>query len=147
MSHAGTLRALVAELAAAGVREAVVCPGSRSTPLALAMAACAAIRTRVILDERSAGFFALGLARTSRRPVAIVVTSGTAVANLMPAVVEASLALLLVAYGARGEVAIATVALYRLMSFWGLDGVGWLVWIVLSVDEGRARSRPRVRDG
>ena len=92
MSHAGTLRALVAELAAAGVREAVVCPGSRSTPLALAMAACAAIRTRVILDERSAGFFALGLARTSRRPVAIVVTSGTAVANLMPAVVEASLA-------------------------------------------------------
>ncbi len=91
MSHAATLRALVAELVAAGVRDAVVCPGSRSTPLALAVASCGALRTRVLLDERSAGFFALGLARTSRRPVAIVVTSGTAVANLMPAVVEARL--------------------------------------------------------
>ncbi|MGC8512876.1 MAG: lysylphosphatidylglycerol synthase transmembrane domain-containing protein [Acidimicrobiales bacterium] len=62
-------------------------------------------------------------------------------------VVEASLALLLVAYGVRGEVAIATVALYRLMSFWGLDGVGWLVWLVLSVDERRARRRPSLPDG
>jgi len=92
MSHAETLRALVAELVAAGVRDAVVCPGSRSTPLALAIASCEALTTRVILDERSAGFFALGLARVSRRPVVIVVTSGTAVANLMPAVVEANLA-------------------------------------------------------
>jgi len=92
MSHAETLRALTAELAAAGVRDVVVCPGSRSTPLALAVAACEAFTTRVLLDERSAGFFALGLARVSRRPVVIVVTSGTAVANLMPAVVEANLA-------------------------------------------------------
>ena len=92
MSHAETLRALVAELAAAGVRDAVVCPGSRSAPLALALAMCEALTTRVILDERSAGFFALGLARVSRRPVAIVVTSGTAVAELLPAVVEANLA-------------------------------------------------------
>jgi 2-succinyl-5-enolpyruvyl-6-hydroxy-3-cyclohexene-1-carboxylate synthase len=92
MSHAETLRALVAELVAAGVRDAVVCPGSRSTPLALAVASCEALTTRVILDERSAGFFALGLARVSRRPVVIVVTSGTAVANLLPAVVEANLA-------------------------------------------------------
>jgi 2-succinyl-5-enolpyruvyl-6-hydroxy-3-cyclohexene-1-carboxylate synthase len=92
MSHAETLRAFVAELAAAGVREVVVCPGSRSTPLALAVASCEALTTSVILDERSAGFFALGLARVSRRPVALVVTSGTAVANLLPAVVEANLA-------------------------------------------------------
>ncbi len=92
MSHAETLRALVAELAAAGVADAVVCPGSRSTPLALAIRSCAAITTRVLLDERSAGFFALGLARVSRRPVAVVVTSGTAVVELAPAVVEAQLA-------------------------------------------------------
>lgn len=92
MSHAATLRALVAELAAAGVHDAVVCPGSRSAPLALAVRSCSAIRTRVVLDERSAGFFALGLARVSRRPVAVVVTSGTAAAELLPAVVEARLA-------------------------------------------------------
>lgn len=92
MSDAALLRAFVAELAAAGVVDAVVCPGSRSTPLALAIRSCEGIRTRVLFDERSAGFFALGLARTSRRPVAVVVTSGTAVAELTPAVIEASLA-------------------------------------------------------
>jgi len=86
------LRGIVDELVAAGVTEVVVCPGSRSTPLALATRAHPGLRVRVLLDERSAGFFALGLARASRRPVAIVVTSGTAVANLPPAVVEASLA-------------------------------------------------------
>jgi 2-succinyl-5-enolpyruvyl-6-hydroxy-3-cyclohexene-1-carboxylate synthase len=91
MSHAETLRALVGELASSGIRDAVVCPGSRSTPLALAIASCESLSTRVILDERSAGFFALGLARVSRRPVGIVVTSGTAVAELLPAVVEANL--------------------------------------------------------
>ena len=92
MSDAALLRAFALELAAAGVRDAVICPGSRSTPLALAIRSCEAIATRVLLDERSAGFFALGLARVSRRPVVIVVTSGTAVAELLPAVVEASLA-------------------------------------------------------
>jgi 2-succinyl-5-enolpyruvyl-6-hydroxy-3-cyclohexene-1-carboxylate synthase len=92
MSDAALLRAFTLELAAAGVRDAVICPGSRSTPLALAIRSCEAITSRVLLDERSAGFFALGLARVSRRPVAIVVTSGTAVAELVPAVVEASLA-------------------------------------------------------
>ncbi len=92
MSDAALLRAFVLELAAAGIRDAVICPGSRSTPLALAIRSCTAIHSRVLLDERSAGFFALGLARVSRRPVAIVVTSGTAVMELAPAVVEASLA-------------------------------------------------------
>ena len=86
------LRAMVQSLVDAGVQEVVACPGSRSTPLALASRAHPGLRVRVLLDERSAGFFALGLARASGRPVAVVVTSGTAVANLLPAVVEASLA-------------------------------------------------------
>ncbi len=86
------LRAMVQALVDAGVEDVVACPGSRSTPLALATRAHPGLRVRVLLDERSAGFFALGLAKASRRPVAVVVTSGTAVANLLPAVVEASLA-------------------------------------------------------
>ena len=86
------LRAFAEELVRAGVREAVICPGSRSTPLALALAAHEALTVRVLLDERSAGFFALGMARTSGRPVVLLGTSGTAVVNFAPAVVEASLA-------------------------------------------------------
>ena len=91
MSHAATLRAFVEELVAAGVREAIVCPGSRSTPLALALRTAPGMRVRVLLDERSAAFFALGLARTDRRPVAVLATSGTAAVEFGPAVVEASL--------------------------------------------------------
>src|SRR4029079_19744601 len=83
---------MVEALVEAGVADVIACPGSRSTPLALATRAHPGLTVRVLLDERSAGFFALGLARASRRPVAIVVTSGTAVANLLPSVVEASLA-------------------------------------------------------
>jgi 2-succinyl-5-enolpyruvyl-6-hydroxy-3-cyclohexene-1-carboxylate synthase len=86
---AGPLRAIVEELLRAGVRDVVVCPGSRSTPLALALAADPAIRTWLHLDERAGGFFALGLAKASRRPVGILTTSGTAAVNLHPAVVEA----------------------------------------------------------
>ncbi len=91
MTDAAGLRAFVAELKASGVREAVVCPGSRSTPLALALRAAAGIRVRVLLDERAAGFFALGMARTSRRPVVLLATSGTAVVEFAPAVEEANL--------------------------------------------------------
>jgi 2-succinyl-5-enolpyruvyl-6-hydroxy-3-cyclohexene-1-carboxylate synthase len=83
------LRAFVDELVRAGVRDAVICPGSRSTPLALALHAHTGLKCRVLPDERAAGFFALGLARASGRAVAILCTSGTAVANLAPAVVEA----------------------------------------------------------
>ena len=79
----------VAALHAAGIRDAVLCPGSRSAPLALAFDR-SPIETHVSLDERAAGFFALGLARASRRPVALVCTSGSAAANYFPAVVEAS---------------------------------------------------------
>lgn len=82
--------ALMATLAAAGVREVVVSPGSRSTPLALAAETAENLRVRLAIDERSAAFFALGLARGSDAPVALVCTSGTAAANYHPAVVEAS---------------------------------------------------------
>ena len=92
MTDVLALRAIVEEMVLAGVTDVVVCPGSRSTPLALASRAHPGLRVRVLLDERSAGFFALGLARASRRAAGVLVTSGTAAANLLPAAVEASLA-------------------------------------------------------
>jgi 2-succinyl-5-enolpyruvyl-6-hydroxy-3-cyclohexene-1-carboxylate synthase len=78
---------LVDEWALLGVTDAVICPGSRSTPLVVPLAQ--RLRTHVRLDERSAAFYALGLAKATRRPVVILVTSGTAGAELHPAVVEA----------------------------------------------------------
>ncbi len=82
--------AFAEELARSGVERAVICPGSRSTPLALALLREPGISTTSVVDERSGGFFALGAALASRRPVAIACTSGTAAANLHPAVAEAS---------------------------------------------------------
>ena len=81
--------AFVDELALTGVRQAVVCPGSRSTPLAMLLDAHPGIRVWMHLDERSAAYFALGMAKASREPVAILATSGTATVNFAPAVVEA----------------------------------------------------------
>ncbi|WP_130014635.1 2-succinyl-5-enolpyruvyl-6-hydroxy-3-cyclohexene-1-carboxylic-acid synthase, partial [Serinicoccus sediminis] len=83
---------LVDELVRAGVREAVLSPGSRSAPLAYALEEAdrtGRLRLHVRIDERSAGFLALGLARGGGAPVPVVTTSGTAVANLHPAVLEA----------------------------------------------------------
>lgn len=74
-----------------GLRTVVVCPGSRSGPLAIAAAAHPHLDAVPILDERSAAFFALGLVQQQGRPVALVCTSGTAAANFHPAIIEASL--------------------------------------------------------
>lgn len=81
--------ALVEELARCGLRRAVLAPGSRSTPLALALWRQPAIEASVIVDERAAGYFALGAAQATGRPAAVLCTSGTAAANLHPAVCEA----------------------------------------------------------
>ena len=83
------LQAFVEELYRCGMRHAVTSPGSRNAPLALTLAAQEGIDATSVLDERSAGFVALGMAKASGRPVAVTCTSGTAAANLHPAVVEA----------------------------------------------------------
>jgi 2-succinyl-5-enolpyruvyl-6-hydroxy-3-cyclohexene-1-carboxylate synthase len=91
MTDVVALRSFVDELVRAGMRDVAVCPGSRSTPLALALRANPGMEVRVLPDERAAGFFALGLARAARRAAGVLVTSGTAAANLLPAAVEATL--------------------------------------------------------
>lgn len=85
-------RVLVDELINGGVTDAVLAPGSRNAPLSIALFdadSSGRIRLHVRIDERTAGFLAVGLARSTGRPVPIVTTSGTAVANLHPAVLEA----------------------------------------------------------
>jgi len=83
-------RAFADEVARSGVREVVVAPGSRSTPLVMAFARDGRFTMRVHLDERSAAFFALGVGKATGRPAVVITTSGTAAANVFPAVVEAS---------------------------------------------------------
>ena len=84
-------RAILTTLAEYGLEEIEIAPGSRSAPLVLASRSLPGLNTRVHLDERSAGFFALGYGRCHLGPAAVITTSGTAVANLLPAVVEADM--------------------------------------------------------
>lgn len=93
MNHTEHLTYYVAhfidELAKSGVEQVVISPGSRSTPLAMLVAQHPTLKEWILVDERSAGFFALGMAKKSRTPVALICTSGTAAANYLPAVTEA----------------------------------------------------------
>ncbi|MBA2878298.1 2-succinyl-5-enolpyruvyl-6-hydroxy-3-cyclohexene-1-carboxylate synthase [Anoxybacillus kamchatkensis] len=81
--------AFVEQFVHTGIQQVVISPGSRSTPLAMVMAEHPQLNIHVHIDERSAAFFALGMAKASGKPVALVCTSGTAVANYYPAIVEA----------------------------------------------------------
>jgi 2-succinyl-5-enolpyruvyl-6-hydroxy-3-cyclohexene-1-carboxylate synthase len=85
------MSALLDGLVSQGLEHACVSPGSRSTPLALALSRRPGVTVHVHLDERSSAFFGLGLAKATGRPAAVACTSGTAAANLFPAVVEASM--------------------------------------------------------
>ncbi|WP_010097122.1 2-succinyl-5-enolpyruvyl-6-hydroxy-3-cyclohexene-1-carboxylic-acid synthase [Ornithinibacillus scapharcae] len=93
MEHIENLTRYVAnfvdELSKSGLTDVVISPGSRSTPLAMTFAEHPDIKEWVVLDERSAAFFGLGLAKQTKRPVALVCSSGTAAANYFPAIVEA----------------------------------------------------------
>src|SRR6202022_3860863 len=80
---------LVDELVRNGLAHACIAPGSRSTPIAMAFAGHPGVRVHVLIDERSAAFCALGIAKASGTPAALLCTSGTAAANLHPAVIEA----------------------------------------------------------
>ena len=93
MNHQESLTAYIAafvsELIFSGVTDVVVSPGSRSTPMAMIMAEHPDLKVHIHVDERSAAFFALGIAKSLNKPVALLCTSGTAAANYFPAIVEA----------------------------------------------------------
>ena len=93
MNHQESLTAYIAafvsELVLSGITDVVVSPGSRSTPMAMVMAEHPDLKVHIHVDERSAAFFALGMAKAKNKPVAILCTSGTAAANYFPAIVEA----------------------------------------------------------
>ncbi|MDR0199565.1 MAG: 2-succinyl-5-enolpyruvyl-6-hydroxy-3-cyclohexene-1-carboxylic-acid synthase [Streptococcaceae bacterium] len=90
MAISNYFAALVDEFAELGLSQAVISPGSRSTPLAMLFEEHPAFKTYVNIDERSAAFFALGLAKTSQQPAILVATSGSAPGHYLPAVMEAS---------------------------------------------------------
>ncbi|WP_437650174.1 2-succinyl-5-enolpyruvyl-6-hydroxy-3-cyclohexene-1-carboxylic-acid synthase [Sorangium sp. So ce362] len=87
--HSAWAQLFVRALAQAGVRDVVLCPGSRSTPLAIAAVESVEVRCHSVVDERAAAFFALGQARVTGRPSVFVCTSGTAGAHALPAIIEA----------------------------------------------------------
>ncbi|MCD2192650.1 2-succinyl-5-enolpyruvyl-6-hydroxy-3-cyclohexene-1-carboxylic-acid synthase [Actinomycetospora endophytica] len=137
-------RVVVDEWIRGGVREAVACPGSRNAPLLLALHAADAegrLRLHVRIDERSAGFLAVGLAARSGRPVPVVVTSGTAVANLHPAVLEASHAgVPLVVVSADRPLELVGTGANQTVDQVGLFGGAVRAGVVLPLADERART-------
>ena len=89
-SNKDNVNILTALLVAHGIQHAVVCPGSRNAPITHNLVVCPDIDCYSVTDERSAGFYALGLSLATNSPVAVCVTSGTALLNLLPAVAEAA---------------------------------------------------------
>lgn len=85
------LSAFVGELVHSGVTDVVISPGSRSTPIAMVIAEHPGLAIHIHVDERSAAFFALGIAKASKKPVVLLCTSGTAAANYYPAIIEAGI--------------------------------------------------------
>ncbi|WP_175935657.1 2-succinyl-5-enolpyruvyl-6-hydroxy-3-cyclohexene-1-carboxylic-acid synthase [Corynebacterium sp. Marseille-P4321] len=112
-----TLAAAVAERIAAHCTDVVMCPGSRNSPLTYALLARADVTVHMRIDERAAAFTALGLARVQRRHVAVVTTSGTAVANCFPALVEAHMS----------HTPLAVVSADRPARLWG-TGASQTIW-------------------
>lgn len=88
-SNKQNINILTSLLIAHGIEDAVVCPGSRNAPIVHNLNECKSIRCRAVTDERSAGFYAIGLAQATQKPVVVCVTSGSALLNLAPAVAEA----------------------------------------------------------
>jgi 2-succinyl-5-enolpyruvyl-6-hydroxy-3-cyclohexene-1-carboxylate synthase len=85
------IAAFVSELVSSGVEDVVISPGSRSTPIAMVMAEHPGLRIHIHVDERSAAFFALGIAKAAQKPTVLLCTSGTAAANYFPAITEAKI--------------------------------------------------------
>ncbi|MBB6445812.1 2-succinyl-5-enolpyruvyl-6-hydroxy-3-cyclohexene-1-carboxylic-acid synthase [Bacillus benzoevorans] len=85
------IAAFVSELVSSGVEDVVISPGSRSTPIAMVMAEHPGLRIHIHVDERSAAFFALGIAKAAQKPTVLLCTSGTAAANYYPAITEAKI--------------------------------------------------------
>ncbi len=137
-------RVVVDEWVRGGVRDVVACPGSRNAPLLLAVHAADAdgrVRLHMRIDERSAGFLAVGLALRSGRPVPVVVTSGTAVANLHPAVLEASHAgVPLVVVSADRPLELVGTGANQTVDQAGLFGGAVRAGVVLPLAEERARA-------
>ena len=133
MDSPAIARAVLEELMASGVTDVVVCPGSRSAPLALTLADAerrGLVRLHVRIDERSGAYLALGIARVSGRPVAVVTTSGTAAVNLHPAVVEAAYSgIPLIAITADRPGAVRASGANQTIDQRGLYGVDAVTWI------------------